>query len=92
MTKGAEHLQLSRHTTLQTGELESTRESIKAKDGLSLRISKGIVMGNATTAPAQGWSTQFGASLQPQEHCHTIRTQITQSAQSTLVLSLPIEM
>ena len=33
VTKGAKQLQLSRHTTLQTGELESTRESIRAKDG-----------------------------------------------------------
>ena len=33
MTKGAKQLQLSRHTTLQTGELEATTESIKAKAG-----------------------------------------------------------
>ena len=33
LTKGAEQWQLLRHTILQTGELEATRESIKAKDG-----------------------------------------------------------
>ena len=38
MTKGAEQMQLSGHTTLQTGEMEASRESVKAEDGNTERM------------------------------------------------------